>query len=154
MWLRLTCPAVSQSWSCTGSLFTVTKTTIASVQNNLTLEALMITLRSERLQVESWNCFVYVCTCREAEASIRLSQWCISHIPPISTKFINFPPIFILFRFLASPLLWPWCSYTSRLTRTRNWFYIRIGYIQLTVSSWTNKLLLSYIQLSFSDCSG
>ena len=34
-----------------------------------------------------------------------LNQWSILHIPLISEKFLNFRPIFVLFRFLASPLL-------------------------------------------------
>ena len=45
-----------------------------------------------------------------------LSQWCI--FPPISTKFINFPPIIVQFTFFClinnlPPVFWPWCIYAS-----------------------------------------
>jgi len=41
------------------------------------------------------------------------------HIPPISAKFINFPPIFVRFFFLliyvfCFPIFWPWCRATAQ----------------------------------------
>jgi len=66
-----------------------------------------------------------------------ISQWCILHIPPISTEFVyspyfrkmyiispvicvQFRPTFVLnLRFLAS-LFWPWCIYSSCIIHVLN----------------------------------